>query len=128
MKAEYTYQYDSEKYIMHKKHSGTFELKDILNSWDVIIKEAPYINDVRGYLLDYIDSSLKLNKRSDKKIINYFNSHEEVFGGAKFAIVVSTPRDIIYPIIIEGLPKTYELKAFSTIEAAEDWLLMQTRS
>lgn len=123
MTNKFNYRYDIKTRILYKEHFGIFYLNDIVNSWEYAITEKIIPNDVKGFLLDYTNAELHYINGDGQKIVNYFNENHLVFGSKSFAVVVSTPSNIILPMIVEEIPKTYFLKTFTTVTAAKNWLL-----
>lgn len=119
------YHYDSETKIMFKKHFGRITLESIIDSWNVAIGNVQIPLGVEGYLLDLTDAELCLNRGQEKILVEYFNERRVYFEATSLAVVVNTPREIIFPIIAESIPKIFALKTFSTKRAAVAWLLFQ---
>ncbi|SFS95663.1 hypothetical protein SAMN04487906_2330 [Zhouia amylolytica] len=123
MNEKYKYYYDPNTRILYRAHYGNISIEDIFESWNLAIKNNLIPKDVNGFILDYRDANLNVNLADHKKIIAYFDTREDQFGGKKFAVLVDTPKNTVVPFVIEHTPKHYILKTFNTEEAAIDWML-----
>lgn len=117
------YDYDPETRILHKTHTGDISKNDIFGSWDYAIENKLIKNDIAGIVIDYRKARLSLELRDTDTIPQYFDRRPDIFGGKKLAVIVNTPNEIVYPLLIEQKEKTYILKTFSTEEAATVWIL-----
>lgn len=119
----YEFHFDPETKIFYKKHFGNIAKEEIFKSWDHAIENDLIPKDTVGFIIDFRKAHYALKMTDVKSMPSYFNSHPEVFGGKKMAVIVSSPKEIVVPILIQYTQKKYYLKPFSTEEAALKWIL-----
>lgn len=119
----YQFEYDPEKKIVYKRHFGSISKEDIFNSWDHAIAQKLIPLETSGFIVDFRNAHLGIKMMDVKAIPHYFDLHSDIFGGKKMAVIVNTPEEIVFPVVIEHAKKSYFLKPFSTEEAALKWIL-----
>lgn len=120
--SSFKFRYDPNTKIFYKKHFGNITREEIFKSWDHAIESNLIPKDTVGFIVDFLDAHLNLALKDAKLIPYYFNSHTDIFGYRKIAIIVRSPKEIVVPILIQYAQKKYYLKPFSTEEAAVNWI------
>lgn len=120
---ETKYQYNDITHILTKDHFGVFSYDNIVETWDYAIDNSLIPCSTKGFFIDFSEATLDLRVGQEKKLINYFDTKPDFFKDKKIAVIVNTPQEIIFPLMVENSSKTFILKAFSTRSAAENWLL-----
>lgn len=123
MDGDCTYQYNQETKILHKTYHGKFHYEDIVESWEHAKNNHLIPSDIEGLLIDYSEGELCLKMGDERKVSQYYYEKFQYLKGKRMAIVVKTPQEIIFPMLMESKPKTFIPKSFSTKTAAINWLL-----
>ncbi len=119
----YKFYFDPEKRILFKKHLGNVTMEQIFSSWDEAIRDNLIPSDTKGFVVDVRKAHYGIELAKVKTITRYFDSHPDIFSGKKMAVVVTSPEEIVLPVLIEYTPKSYSLKPFATETAALMWIL-----
>lgn len=107
--------------IIIRKFSNDVCLEDILDSWKKLIENNLITEKTIGILNDLSECKLCLNKDNFKKLICYLKS-VDIIKCKKLAVVCDNPKYIIFPMMAENNETELKIKAFSTIEAATEWI------
>jgi hypothetical protein len=121
MKFEFSFDYS--RMIFYKYYSGDVSYNDFESSWLYIIENQIIPNNVRGILLDYREALIKSPIDEAYKISSFFSGNVSIFKNKKIAFVTSTPEQIVLPVLVREFDSNYQSRPFSTIEAAEHWIL-----
>ena len=111
--------------ILFKYYYGLISVEDIKNSWIDAIAKKQVPDNVRGFVLDYRKAHFDLDPRRHIEISAFYKENLRVFGGKRIAIVCESPNDIVIPILFQTKDFGYESMPFSTMKAAENWVLNQ---
>jgi hypothetical protein len=117
------FSFDDSRLIFYKYYSGEVSFNDFESSWHYIIKNHLFPGDTKGILLDYRDAMIKSPIDEAYRISNFFSGHFRIFHNKRIAFVTSTPEQIVIPVLIREFASNYQSRPFSTIEAAENWLI-----
>lgn len=115
--------FNSSREIFYKYYSGEVSFYDFEKSWYDLIRNSSYLAEVKGFLLDYRNATLALPLNELYKISDFFLSHKKIFGDKKIAFVATTPEQVIIPVLVGEQDNDYQIRPFSTIEAAEHWII-----
>lgn len=124
--SSYEFHFDPETKIFYKKHFGNITKEEIFKSWDHAIENDLIPKDTVGFIVDFREAHYALKLTDVKSLPSYFNSHPEVFEGKKIAVIVTSPDEIVVPVLIQHIKKNYHVKPFSTQEAAIQWILQDS--
>ncbi len=108
--------------ILIRKFEGSVEVDDIIASWEYLFSQNLLNEKVKGVINDISDCNLHMNMDSFQKLISYLKGHE-AFTWIKLAVICLDPEKIVFPMIGETKVKEIGIKAFTTIGAAESWIL-----
>lgn len=120
----YEFHFDPKTKIFYKKHFGNITKEEIFKSWDQAIENDLIQSNTVGFIVDFRKAHYVLKVKDVKSMPSYFNSHTEIFGGKKIAVMGLHPYEIVIPVLIQHIPKKmYHLKPFSPKTAAIKWIL-----
>jgi hypothetical protein len=118
-----SFNFDSSQKIFYKHYSGEISFSDFESSWLYVIQNQIFPLETRGFLLDYRKATLAVSLNEANKIAEFFLKHLHVFGNKKIAFIASTPEQILIPMLLHEFDFNYQSRPFSTIEAAESWII-----
>jgi len=119
----FRYFFDESSEILYKYYYGSIKIDDISGSWEYAILNNLIPKEVKGFILDYREASLDIDRRDYIMIPEFYKSHPEVFKNFRIAILLDKPRDIVIPILVMEKDDGYSSKPFSTLDAAIKWVL-----
>jgi len=117
-----SYQFDPTVNVLIKVYIGDVSLDDIFSSWDEAIASNKIPPQTIGFVLDYRRAKNRVPPQDYKTIANYLDQNKDVFGVRRMGFITNNPIDTIIPVLLETLDTSFELKLFSTIEAALEWI------
>jgi hypothetical protein len=120
---DFEFSFDNSRRIFYKYYSGNLSYTDFESSWLYIIKNELFPGEAKGILIDYRDTLVQFPIDEAYRISTFFNCNIQIFSNRKIAFVTATPEQIILPELIREFAFNYQSRPFSTIEAAEDWLI-----
>jgi hypothetical protein len=120
---EIQFNFDTTQKIFYKYYSGKVTYRDFESSWLDVIQNNVCPTETKGFLLDYREAILEVPMNEAKMIADFFLAHLNVFGNKKIAFIASTPEQIVLPVLLSEYDLNYQSRPFSTIEAAESWII-----
>jgi hypothetical protein len=117
------FNFDTTQKIFYKQYSGEVTYNDFESSWLHVIHNQFFPADTKGFLLDYREATFALSLNETYRISNFFQEHFHIFSNKKIAFIASTPEQIVIPILLREYDSNYQSRPFSTIEAAESWII-----
>jgi hypothetical protein len=117
------FNFDTSQKIFYKHYSGEITFGDFEASWLYVIQNHFFPSETKGFLLDYRKATLKVSSNEANKIADFFLEHLSVFRNKKIAFIASTPEQIVIPMLLREYDLNYQSRPFSTIEAAESWIV-----
>jgi hypothetical protein len=75
-----------------------------------------------GVVNDIRDAELLMEVADLKKLIELFEEHIDIFGKTKMAVLVSSYKNIVFPMMGDKLTSKLNIKPFSTFDAAVGWI------
>jgi len=115
--------FDTIQKIFYKHYLGEVTYFDFESSWLTVIQNNVFPTETKGFLLDYRKATFEISLNEAHKIADFFLSHLHVFGNKKIAFIASTPEQIVLPMLLHEYDMNYQSRPFSTIEAAESWII-----
>jgi len=122
MKPEIKYSDDLK--IMYRTFAGEVNFTEVMESWKWLIRNDMIGNDLIGILNDFSKAELKMDRRTWKHLMFLFKEYSTIFTRIKLAVVMTLPENIILPILASREYPQFKNQAFSTLEAAHNWLRM----
>lgn len=120
MTHELSYSKDSK--ILIRTFTGKVGFRDVLKNWEELVREKRLDPPLIGVLNDFTSAKLEMDRNNLEVLMNYFKNNARVFGRIKLAVVMTRPENIVLPIIASQHFPQFQIRAFSTFEAAEIWL------
>lgn len=120
---EIQFNFDIAQKIFYKHYSGEVTYNDFESSWKDTIQNKDFPTDTKGFLLDYREATLAVSSDESNKIADFFLANLHVFGNKRIAFIVSTPEQIIIPMLINEFDFYFQSRPFSTVEAAKVWII-----
>jgi hypothetical protein len=117
------FNFDTTQKIFYKQYSGEVTYNDFESSWLDVIQNNVFPAEMKGFLLDYRKATLMISLNEAYRIADFFLANLHVFRNKKIAFIASTPEQIVIPILIREFDFNYHSRPFSTIEAAESWII-----
>lgn len=114
--------YDPETAIFYKHYSGNILLKDILDSWNEILKNNLVPKDTRRFIIDYTKANIIAPPEASRSIAAFYSTHPETFTGARIALIMQTPDLVVFPILVNEEQSIAQFSPFYTTKAAVRWL------
>jgi len=123
MSDNFKYVFDSETAILYKYYFGMISIEDILTSWEFAFENKLIPQEVKGFILDFRQSSFNFKVNRFIEISNFYKKHINIFGGSKIALITIEPKDLVIPVLFKAKEEGYTSNPFSTPEAAKEWIL-----
>ncbi len=117
-----TFHFDEEKGILFKNYTGRVTLDNVINTWKNAIEKDKVSHDTKGIVVNFLKAKIDMEPVAAEEIVAFYRSNMEIFGGKKIAILTGTPRDIIIPVLMHEQSRGFEVRPFSTLDAACDWI------
>lgn len=117
------YKFDKSTGILYKYYHGIVTLDVIISSWEYAINSNIIPKKVRGFILDFRGTTLKLNIKETSDIADFYGQHPDIFKNKKVALIMQEPEQVVFPIIIESENIEFIPRPFYTEEAAIKWIL-----
>lgn len=117
------FNFDTTQKIFYKHYSGEISYSDFESSWMNDIQNNVFPLETKGFLLDYRKATFAVSLNEASKIAEFFLKNLHVFYNKKIAFIASTPEQIVIPMLLHEYDLNYQSRPFSTIEAAERWII-----
>jgi hypothetical protein len=108
--------------ILVRKFTDSVEVKDIIGSWEYLLEQNMLTDSVKGVVNDITDCELNMNMESFKTLIGYLKEHE-IFKKIRLAVICDDPRKIVFPVFGGASEKELNIKPFTTMNAAVNWIM-----
>ncbi len=113
-----------EQLLLIKTHIGNFTVDQLIDSWELAIKNGNLKKRTIGAILNFNNAHLTINLKSDiEKLVTYLNSQPNYFMNFRFAVIMHEPSQITIPFIVERTKKIFSTKTFHSIQAGKEWIL-----
>ena len=116
-------EFNEDTQIFVKHYFGTISLDQIKASWIELIEHEQIPRVLNGVIINYSDSHLDVPLNMASEIPKFYKEYLPWLMEVKIAVVVSGPHDVVIPILVGKSEEGKFSKPFSSIEAAEEWIL-----
>ena len=116
--------YSDDLKILIRTFTGEVNFQEVMESWKWLIRNDMIGDDLIGILNDFTEANLKMDNENLEHLMLFFNEYSSIFKRIKLAVVMTLPANIILPILASRKYPQYKIQAFSTLDAARDWLKM----
>lgn len=107
--------------IIIRKFFGSVNLDDIISSFKFISENM--LNEKKaGVVTDFIDAYIDFGFADLREIVNYIKSDKKI-SILKLAVVVDSPKKVIFPMMVQNNNPDLGIKPFSSKDAAIKWIL-----
>jgi len=120
---DFNFNFDNSRKIFYKQYSGDVSFSDFESSWYFIINNHYFPGEALGVLLDYRQALIQSPIDEAYRITTFLSKNIHIFRDKRIAFVTSTPEQIVMPVLISEYDYNYQSRPFSTIEAAESWIV-----
>jgi len=117
------YRYDQSEGILYKSYIGPVSFEYFVSTWKDAFDSGEVPQGIKRYVIDYSSASFNVKVSEYIKIAEFYKEHIDYFRGSRIAVIVSSPQDIVIPILVETKDDGYSSKTFTTLEAARKWAL-----
>lgn len=111
---------EEDDYLIRNFH-GIFHIDEIVESWKYLIENKLQEKEYTGVLNNFCDADLKMQLDDLEQLLGLFKKHIHTFKNLKLAVVMTTPENIIFPYFAKTTSQ-FKIEAFTTVEAAKNWL------
>ena len=108
--------------ILVRDFTGKVGVQDIIKSWDYIIEHKLIEDTTKGVINNLSACDLQMNLESFDTLIAYLKEQKQL-SSLKLAVICDNPRTIVFPTLGEAKERSLQIKPFSTMEAARNWVL-----
>ncbi|UCH15424.1 MAG: hypothetical protein JSV22_05515 [Bacteroidales bacterium] len=123
MEPKTEYKFDKSTGILYKYYHGHVNLKVITSSWQYAFDNNIIPKNVKGFILDFRDATLKMNIKETSRIADFYGQHSNVFKNKKVGLIMQEPEQVVFPIAIELENIEFFPRPFYTETAAIKWIL-----
>jgi len=113
---------DDDK-ILVREIRGKADFSEIYNSWLDLIENNIFKPSLLGMINDFRGAELNVKVSDINRILQMLRENQHILGSIKIAVVADSSKTIVFPMIVEKTTKEFKVRAFSTFEAARDWVL-----
>jgi len=107
--------------VILRSFSGEVVLEDMIESWKKLFTAYPNLNEYKGILTTFLDAEIKHEDHNLNVLVEFLKDHLDLLKDLKIAIVMDTPM-VTNTIIVGQRVKSLQIKPFSTVEAARQWI------
>lgn len=112
--------------ILIRKFIGRTCSSDIINSWEYLLKNNLIDSHIKGIITDLTVCDLNLDLESFEAVL-YYMEKQDCLKKIKCPVISNNPKIIIFPFLAEKQSTELKVKPFSTIEAATNWILTNSK-
>ena len=94
---------------------------DIIESWKYLYKHQ--LIDTKGFINNLLGCEFMMDLESFTLLLNYMKSLAHI-KNIKIAVIADNPKTIIFPILGHEQERELNVKPFSTMDAAVNWVLL----
>lgn len=107
--------------ILIRKFIGKVNVNDIIESWKYLFENKLIDDKIKGVINDLSGCELLMDMKSFETLIGYIKK-QDFIKGIKLAVISDSSKIIIFPFLGEKQEKELNIKPFSTLKAAVDWV------
>ncbi len=115
--------YDAVTGIFYKNYYGNIELEDLVTSWLEVINQGLIPENVKKFVINYKEATIQFSPKYAVDIADFYKKHDDIFAKSRIAMVMETPKQVVFPRLVEDENVNFTIRTFYTMEAAVEWLL-----
>ncbi len=109
--------------ILIRNFVGKVVANDIIESWKYLYKHQLINHSTKGLINNLQGCELMMDLESFTLLLNYMKSMKYI-KNIKIAVIADNPKTIIFPILGHEQERELNIKPFSTMDAAVNWVLL----
>ena len=107
--------------VIIRRFTGEVVFEDMMESWNRLFDSYPNLKEYKGILTSFLDAEVKHEDNNLNVLVEFLKGHLDQLKDLKIAMVMDTPM-VTNTIIVGQKVKSLQIKPFSTVEAAMDWI------
>ena len=107
--------------VIIRRFTGEVCFADMIESWKQLLLYYKNLQDYKGILTTYLDADIKDEHANLNVVVEYLMNYVDRLKNLKIAVVENTPL-VTNTIIVSQRVKSLQIKPFSTMEAAMNWI------
>ena len=109
--------------ILIRDFSGTVNAKELIDSWNIIIENNANNKKLKGIINDLTNCELQLDLDGFTTVMEFMNK-QEFLKKIKIAVLSESSNQIVFPFLAQKNEKQLNIKPFSTMDAATNWIII----
>ncbi len=106
--------------VVIREFIGIVKADDVIESFKYIFEK--YVDEeFTAIITDFTHAKFAMSISDFQKVLKYIKKTPVIFD-IQLAIIVDTPKKVIFPILAKTKLKKLNIKPFSTVDAAIKWL------
>ncbi|MFB6341627.1 hypothetical protein ACE1ET_07885 [Saccharicrinis sp. FJH62] len=111
------------KGILYKAVEGIITKDLIFQSWNKVFDTIDTSHEIRGVIIDCSKGHFDIPVSMFTEVITFYKNLFDMHCNSRVAVITNNPGDAVLSILLESAVTYSNTKTFSTIEAAELWLI-----
>ena len=107
--------------VIVRRFSGEVCIEDMTESWKLLLSSYPNLKEYKGILTTFLDAEIKHEDQNLNVLIEFLKDYLDQLKDLKIAVVMDTPM-VTNTIIVGQQVKSLQIKPFSTVDAAMQWI------
>jgi len=115
------YTINEQNGVIIRRFSGEVYIEDMMDSWDKLLASYSNLKDYKGILTSFLDAEIKHEDNNLNVVVEFLKGKLDQLKDLKIAVVMDTPM-VTNTIIMGQKVKSLQIKPFSTVDAAMQWI------
>lgn len=107
--------------IIIRRFFGEVCFEDMMESWKKLIGSYEDLRAYKGILTSFLEAEIKHEDHNLNELVEFLKDYLDQLKDLKIAVVMNTPM-VTNTIIMSQRVKSLQIKPFSTVEAARQWI------
>lgn len=107
--------------IIFRRFTGEVCFEDMMKSWKMLLSTYPNMEGYKGILTSFLDAEIKHEDHNLNVLVEFLKDYLDQLKDLRIAVVMNTPM-VTNTIIMGQRVKSLQIKPFSTVEAAMQWI------
>ena len=107
--------------VILRRFTGEVRLEDMMESWNMLLASYTSLKDYKGILTSFLDAEIIHEDNNLNAMVEFLKDYLDQLKDLKIAVVMNTPM-VTNTIIVGQQVKSLQIKPFSTVEAAMQWI------
>jgi len=107
--------------VIVRRFSGEVRFEDMMESWNKLLASYTNLRDYKGILTNFLDAEIIHEDNNMNVMVEFLKDYIDQLKNLKIAIVMNSPM-VTNTIIVGQRVKSLQIKPFSTVEAAMQWI------